>query len=122
MGVLDEGSADFLMKAHEALAKDIVSALGPDVRNPSAFVTRRCKESLKTGGEIPYIPVSVVTVFHEGIGHPIEWRSREAALDQMFSLGILDERSADFLTKLSENAAWDIVSRLGPEVRNPSAF
>mmetsp|Transcript_87853 Transcript_87853/g.137568 ORF Transcript_87853/g.137568 Transcript_87853/m.137568 type:complete len:366 (-) Transcript_87853:52-1149(-) len=124
LSVLDDGSADFLMKASSSLAKDIISSLGPDVRNPSAFVTRRCKELLKNGGELAYspVPVSVVTVFHDGVGHPIEWRSRESALDQLMSRGILDERSADFLTKLSENAAWDIVSRLGPDVRNPSAF
>lgn len=127
-GVLDQGSADFLMKAPEHLAKDIVSSLGPDVRNPSAFVTRRCKEtSVGRGGASSLAPAPAATSLtvynvHTGTNIVIDWHTRSSALEQLVSHGILDENSADFLFKIPEDATWDIVSRLGPDVRNPSGF
>jgi hypothetical protein len=129
-GVLDDKSSDFLLKAPDKMAKEIVSALGPDVRNPSAFVTRRCAE-MSGGGKggkghggghggghgCPTVPV-----FFQGQSIHIPWPNRDVALRELRSYGVLDDGSADFLGKLSEAAAWDIVSRLGPDVRNPSAF
>lgn len=122
MGMLDEGSADFLMKASEPIAKDIVASLGPDVRNPSAFVTSRMKEL--RGGAVQHVEPMLpkLTVHINGAPSVLEWRSREQVLEQLIVAGVLDQQSADFLTKVPEKAAWDILSALGPDVRNPSAF
>merc|ERR1719210_268762 len=40
-GILDERSVDFLKKAPSSLAAKVLLSLGPEVRNPSAFVTRK---------------------------------------------------------------------------------
>merc|ERR1712054_430882 len=74
-GILDDGSADFLMKASDSQVKDIMSSLGPDVRNPSAFVTRRCKEMQGggKGGHVRREAVPTLTVFALGADHVIEW-------------------------------------------------
>merc|ERR1719382_1121802 len=44
-GVLDKSSADMLMQVPEQRAQDILNRLGPDVRTPSAWVTRQIKET-----------------------------------------------------------------------------
>merc|ERR1739838_65129 len=106
-------------------AKDIIASLGPEIQNPSAFVTRRCKEVSRSEprrGDGGHRAAPMVTVFYDGISVQISWPSPEAACQQLVSRGILDDRSADFLLKLPERAAWDIVNRIGPDVRNPSAF
>jgi len=125
-GVLDEGSADFLMKAPEHEAKDIIASLGPDVRNPSAFVTRKMKELRHTGvpweHSGPQSSTQTLVIHHNGVPVTLEWFSAEQAIQQLASLGVLDEGSAEFLGKVNEEAAKEIVSALGPEVRNPSAF
>lgn len=125
-GVLDEGSADFLMKAPEQDAKDIVASLGPDVRNPSAFVTRKMKE-LRYGGQQPehgksLASLQTLVVHHNGVPMTLDWFSAEQAIGQLASRGVLDEGSAEFLGRVPDDIAKEIVSALGPEVRNPSAF
>jgi len=134
-GVLDEGSADFLMKAPEQEVKDIIASLGPEVRNPSAFVTRKVRELLGGGGPPPQeLPRGAggggggggggqtLVIHHSGAALALEWHSAEQAIGQLAAWGVLDEGSAEFLGKVPEEVARDIVSSLGPEVRNPSAF
>lgn len=172
-GVLDEGSADFLMKAPEQEAKDIVSSLGPEVRNPSAFVTRRLKELRAVAKDVFWEPIpeqhshgfqgsacpagpaaffgrnggdnmfgtwqsappmmehssdrsmhpgQTITVYHNGVPVTVMWQSQAQALQELLSRGVLDQRSADFLAKIPEASAWEILAALGPDVRNPSAF
>lgn len=43
-GVLDDSSANFLLKAPEEYAKEIISNLGAGARNPSAVVTKRLND------------------------------------------------------------------------------
>merc|ERR1719487_2501473 len=42
--ILDQNSAAFLLKASDGEAKEALTALGPQVRNPSAVLTRKLKE------------------------------------------------------------------------------
>jgi len=113
----------------EETAIDIVYALGPDVKNPSAFVTRRVKtllEDLDKGGhemdDRGARHSQSLTIYQNGTPMRLEWRSRDFALERLVARGVLDQRSSDYLTKIPEEAALEIVSALGPEVRNPSAF
>jgi hypothetical protein len=125
-GIIYALSADFLKKIPESMAKEIVSSLGPEVRNPSAFVTKRARELLQgeapASAQPPRPPAISVTVYHNGVPVKIPWHSQTQALDTLVDQGILDQRSADFLQKLPETAAWEILANVGPEVRNPSAF
>eukprot|EP00812_Abedinium_dasypus_P009021 NODE_2740_length_884_cov_488.034982.p1 GENE.NODE_2740_length_884_cov_488.034982~~NODE_2740_length_884_cov_488.034982.p1 ORF type:complete len:267 (+),score=77.22 NODE_2740_length_884_cov_488.034982:59-802(+) len=122
-GVLDEGSADFLAKASQQLAKETVAALGPDVRNPSAFVTKLLREVTgRPHGQTLQQPVETLTLHCNGALVSLQWFSAPQALSQLVALGVLDEGSADFLGKVPEHTAKEIVSGLGPDVRNPSAF
>mmetsp|Transcript_109029 Transcript_109029/g.339799 ORF Transcript_109029/g.339799 Transcript_109029/m.339799 type:complete len:150 (-) Transcript_109029:90-539(-) len=139
MGVLDEGSAEFLGKLPEEAVKDILSSLGPEVRNPSAFVTRKAKAVLQSESPARFGESSAydggsrgmhsydedprsVSIYFSGSRTSVAWHSQQQALDELVSRGILDQRSSDFLAKLPERAARDIVASLGPDVRNPSAF
>ncbi|CAK0817768.1 unnamed protein product [Prorocentrum cordatum] len=128
MGVLDEGSADFLKKAPEVHAKSVIASLGPEVRNPSAFVTRKLKAlraqdtgmSYDSGGS--WRKDDVIMVHFGGSAKPLQWQTRDTALAQLKEWGVLDEVSADFLSKAPEHCAKEIIGSIGPEVRNPSAF
>merc|ERR1711871_794135 len=117
----DEGSADFLMKAPEEAAKEIVASLGPDVRNPSAFVTRKLKWLQHEGGgkgkgnvQAGVKTGETFTVHFQGSTRPLQWFSTEQALAELVSWGVLDEGSADFLSKAPEHEAKSIVASLGP--------
>lgn len=131
-GILDEGSADFLAKAPDRAAHDVVASLGPAVRNPSAFVTTKLKEvaangwtSLNGGGsmhELPRGPTEVIDVFYSGAYRPLMWQTRDQAVAELVSMGVIDGVSADFLLKATPEQAKAVIQSLGPDVRNPSAF
>merc|ERR1712228_811751 len=130
-GILDDGCADYLMKAPEHVAKDIVKQLGPEVRNPSAFITRSLKKlqlnpnaqqpahvqawqppaawhpgkgAGKGKGVVAYAaPVAAVyqlTIYSGGVPVIVDWHSRDQALQDLMNQGILDQPSADYLTKI----------------------
>lgn len=137
-GVLDESSAALLRRLPDAAARDLVAGIGPDVRNPSAYIVRAARQIM--GAPPPPPPrehrdfrdareardtrdnPSVLPVYHNGARHSLEWSSPAGAAEQLFAWGVLDDRSAGWLAKLNENDAWNIVKALGPDVRNPSAF
>lgn len=171
-GVLDEGSADLLMEAPEQEAKDIVSSMGPEVRNPFVFVTKRLRELRQAAKEVFWEPTQdqhshgfsgnacpagpaaffgrngggnmfgpwsappmmeppsdqgmhpgqTITVYNNGVPVTVMWQSQAQALQELLERGVLDQRSADFLVKIPEASAWEILAALGPDVRNPSAF
>lgn len=125
LNVLDESSVDFLKKIPLEAAKDILVSIGPEVRNPSAFVTRRITTVMPgaaVGGRPARAQGEVISFFAGGTETSLVWTSTEQAMQELVIAGILDERSADFLTQLPEETAKGIIRELGPEVRNPSAF
>merc|ERR1712032_805813 len=63
-----------------------------------------------------------ITVYHNGVPVTVMWQSQAQALQELLLRGVLDQRSADFLAKIPEASAWEILAALGPDVRNPSAF
>lgn len=182
-GILDDVCIDYLMKTTDYVAKDIISQLGPDVRNPSAFVTKKLKglqpqqaatwagvmQAQQTAGhwaasnwqvapsgqapaheggkfgwqhsgkatckgkggggglgkngvQQPVVPGTQVTVYLGGAPMTVDWHSREQVLQQLMEQGILDKPSTEFLAKISEQGTLEILSNLGPDVRNPSAY
>jgi len=124
-GVLDDLSADFLRKTSEEQTKDIISSLGPEIQNPSAFVTRRVKALGMSGAQAWFQDApahEVYHVYHEGKVRPLRWISKQQALATLVQWGVLDQSSADFLSKAPDDEAKEIVSMIGPDVRNPSAF
>jgi len=64
----------------------------------------------------------ILRVIHNGVAQELKWISKEQALTCLTEWGVLDTSSAGMLRQVSEEDAREIVSSLGPEVRNPSAF
>merc|ERR1712224_451034 len=102
--VLDEGSADFLSKATNQDALNIVSALTPDVRNPSAFVTRKMKELQRAGGitapgkgQPLHESYEEIQFYYQGSAQSLLWSSKEDVLSELMAIGMLDERRQTFL-------------------------
>merc|ERR1712032_53288 len=131
-GLLDQGSADFLLKVSAQECRDTLAGLGPEVRNPSAFVTKTLDRIIRDRGygvsgkgaapAVEEAGSDPITVYNKGEPIQLEWANREEAINSMVSYGMLDQGSADFLLKVSPHEARECVIGLGPDVRNPSAF
>lgn len=151
-GILDQSSADFLLKVTWEEAKDCLVGLGPDVRNPSAYVTKTLNRILRDRNRgasayyeakqspswqastaqagLQWYPAQasyagepeVLIVYQNGEPMELTWVSKNQAVQDLVDCGLLDQGSGSFLMKANEKDAKEIVRLLGPDVRNPSAM
>jgi len=66
--------------------------------------------------------VDEVEIFANGQYMTIAWTSQEDVLACLVERGVLDQRSAEFVGMLHEEAVYDIVSKIKEDIKNPSAF
>eukprot|EP00746_Dinoflagellata_sp_MGD_P151698 gnl/MRDRNA2_/MRDRNA2_83194_c0_seq4.p1 gnl/MRDRNA2_/MRDRNA2_83194_c0~~gnl/MRDRNA2_/MRDRNA2_83194_c0_seq4.p1 ORF type:complete len:792 (+),score=183.22 gnl/MRDRNA2_/MRDRNA2_83194_c0_seq4:78-2453(+) len=128
LGILDKGSAEFLAKAPEDAAKQVVSTLGPHITNYSAVVTKRLKEMMNSGALTKeQIPLSEgnfeeIEVYCQGVPRRIKWFGMQQTLGKLIQWGMLDDNSANYVMRASEEQAKEIIRSIGPYCQNPSAL
>jgi len=121
-GVLDEYSADFLKKGSEDDVRRILNNMGKDVRNPSGYVTAEMKKIRGQGNTSAWARVETMQIAANGQEFLIECHSITSVLEDLVRLHVLDQRSSDLLSKIPEKNAYEVISGINANIKNPSGY
>jgi len=110
---LDDRAADALRAMAPDAATELLDSIGPNLKNPSAYITKAVNDRAHGKGKFRGAPISQKG--ENGKGHSSRLQDHIRELQ-------LDDRAADVLTSMPTSQALELIDSMPGNVRNASAY